>query len=139
MTRNYERPTLQWSRCFQQLPAHTTAHTSQVCCPSLSYPFIFNQQYRLQLLLRAVLANMLRAKISEGVCSARPRLPSLPASSPPHSCVSRCPPGKDLLKPIITIYLILQNALSTQEQLTAQIITQACLFLSGSCAARRDP
>lgn len=59
----------------------------------------------------------------------------------PHSCVGRCSPGKALLKPIITIYLIFQNTLSTQEQLTAQIITQAwrCLSSAGSCAGRKDP
>lgn len=75
------------------------------------------------------------------VCSARLRLPSLPSFILPHSGISRCPPGKDLLKPIITIYLIFQNTLCTQEQMTAQIITQAwrCLSLAGSCADRKDP
>lgn len=90
-------------------------------CPTPSQASISNQLHRPQLLLRAVSANMLRATVSEGVGSARLWLPSLPSFPLPRSC----PPGKDLLKPIITIYLIFQNTLSTQEQLTAQIITQA--------------
>lgn len=94
-------------------------------CPTPSGAPISNQQHCPQLLLRAVSASMLRSSISEGVYFARLWLLSLPAFPLPRSCVSRCPLGKDLLKPIITIYLIFQNTLSTQEQLTAEIITQA--------------
>lgn len=109
--------------------------------PTPSRAPISIQQHCPQLFLRAVSASMLRGNINEGVCSAGLRLPSLPAFPLPRSCVSRCPPGKDLLKPIITIYLIFQNTLSTQEQMTAQIITQAwrCLSSAGSCAGRKDP
>ena len=40
---------------------------------------------------------------------------ALPAFPGPADELLRCPPGRDLLEPIIPIYLISQNILSTQN------------------------
>lgn len=82
----------------------------------------------------------LRTDVPSGVHAPSLRFPSLPTFPGLPDELLRCPLGRDLLAPIISVYLISQNTLSTQNNNGPTAAeARGWLPFGPSCTGGEDP